>query len=163
MRRILSLAGLWLTLLAVIPVQAAPQFPELSGRRVVDVAGLLSSQTRNYLTSILEQHEQATSNQVVVVTLKSLQGEEIADYGYQLGREWEIGHAGKDNGVLLIVALKERKVHIAVGYGLEGTLTDALSKNIIETVITPRFKKGDMEGGIIDGDPRHPCSDRGNL
>lgn len=150
MRRILSLAGLWLTLLAVIPVQSAPQFPSLTGR-VVDQAGLLSSQTRNYLTSILEQHEQATSNQVVVVTLKSLQGEEIADYGYQLGREWEIGHAGRDNGVLLIVALKERKVHIAVGYGLEGTLTDALSKNIIETVITPRFKKGDMEGGIIEG------------
>lgn len=140
----------WAVFLFAAPLQAAPQFPALTGR-VVDQAGLLPAQARNRISDMLERHEQATSNQVVVVTLKSLQGYDIADFGYQLGREWEIGQEGRDNGVLLIVAPKERKVHIEVGYGLEGTLTDALSKNIIETVITPRFKQNDMEGGIIEG------------
>jgi uncharacterized protein len=87
----------------------------------------------------------------VIVTLKSLQGNQIEDFGYQLGRHWGIGQEGKDNGVLLIVAPTERKVRIEVGYGLEGTLTDALSKTIIEQEITPRFKRGDMGEGIVAG------------
>lgn len=138
-----------MTLLAT-SLQAAPEFPPLTGR-VVDNAGLLSQQTERQLTQMLAQHEQATSNQVVVVTLASLQGYEIADFGYQLGREWGIGQKGRDNGVLLIVAPSERRVRIEVGYGLEGSLTDAMSKNIIETEITPRFKQGDMEGGVVAG------------
>ncbi len=151
MRGALSLTGLlWIGLLLVLPVQAAPSFPVLTGR-VVDQAGLLSPPSVSKLTAMLAQHEQATSNQVVVVTLPSLQGYEIADYGFQLGREWGIGQEGRDNGALLIVALYERKVRIEVGYGLEGALTDALSKNIIDTIITPRFKQGDMEDGIIEG------------
>lgn len=151
MGRLLTLSGLfWAALLLVLPVQAAPQFPALTGR-VVDQAGLLSAATQRELTARLQQHEDSTSNQVVVVTLNSLQGYDIADYGYKLGRHWGIGQQGRDNGVLLIVAPNERKVRIEVGYGLEGTLTDALSKNIIETVITPRFKQGDMDGGIKEG------------
>ena len=129
---------------------AALKFPELSGR-VVDEAELLSPSQAAEVTTKLAAHEQATTNQVVVVTLKSLQGNEIADFGYQLGRHWGIGQEGKDNGVLLIVAPTERKVRIEVGYGLEGTLTDALSKTIIEQEIVPRFKKGDMAGGIVAG------------
>lgn len=131
-------------------LQAAPEFPALSGR-VVDQARLLSDSTERQLTSLLAEHEQKTSNQVVVVTLGSLQGYDIAEFGYQLGRHWAIGQEGKDNGVLLIVAPNERKARIEVGYGLEGTLTDALSTNIIESEITPRFKQGDMEGGILAG------------
>lgn len=151
MRRALFYAGLcWALLLFVLPAQAAPEFPALTGR-VVDQAGLLSPQSIREITALLQRHEEATSNQVVVVTLNSLQGYEISDYGYQLGRFWQIGQEGRDNGVLLIVAPNERKVRIEVGYGLEGSLTDALSKNIIETVITPRFKQGDMEGGIKEG------------
>lgn len=141
---------LWAAFLFMSPAQAAPEFPALSSR-VVDQAGLLSRDAESRLSAMLAQHEQATSNQVVVVTLSSLQGYPIETYGYQLGRHWGIGQKGKNNGVLLIVAPTERKVRIEVGYGLEGTLTDALSKNIIETVITPRFKKGDMEGGIVAG------------
>jgi len=141
---------LWAALLFALPVQAAPEFPALSSR-IVDQAGLLSGQTESQLSALLAQHEASTSNQVVVVTLDTLQGYPIETYGYQLGRHWGIGQKGKNNGVLLIVAPTERKVRIEVGYGLEGTLTDALSKNIIETVITPRFKKGDMEGGIVEG------------
>lgn len=141
---------LFLLLALALPLQAAPEFPALTGR-VVDQADILTPQTENRLNSLLAQQEQATSNQVVVVTLRSLQGYAIEDYGYQLGRHWGIGQKENDNGVLLIVAPNERKVRIEVGYGLEGSLTDALSKNIIETVITPRFKQGDMNGGVLEG------------
>jgi uncharacterized protein len=103
------------------------------------------------LTRLLAEHESQTTNQVVVVTLESLQGYEIEDFGYQLGRHWGIGQEGKDNGVLLVVAPTERKVRIEVGYGLEGTLTDALSHEIIETRILPAFKKGDYAAGIGRG------------
>jgi uncharacterized protein len=145
----ISSALFWAALFAPL-LQAAPEFPPLSGR-VVDQANLLSPQAERELTALLAQHEEATSNQVVVVTLSSLGGYEIADYGYQLGRHWGIGQQGRDNGALLIVAPSERKVRIEVGYGLEGSLTDARSKQIIETEITPRFKQRDMEGGIIAG------------
>jgi uncharacterized protein len=87
----------------------------------------------------------------VVVTLPSLQGYPIEEFGYQLGRKWGIGTAKWDNGVILIVASNERKVRIEVGSGLEGTLTDALSKIIIENAILPRFRDGDFAGGIKNG------------
>jgi uncharacterized protein len=150
MRYLLSLTALLWAVLFTPALQAEPEFPALSGR-VVDQASVLSAPVIQQLTTLLAQHEAATGNQVVVVTLSSLQGYEIEEFGYQLGREWGIGEKGKDNGVLLIVAPNERKLRIEVGYGLEGTLTDALSKNIIETVITPRFKQKDMPGGIVEG------------
>ena len=129
---------------------AAPQFPALTGR-VVDNAGLLSAPERQRLTRLLEEHEAQTTNQVVIVTLESLQGYVIEDFGYELGRHWGIGQEGKDNGVLLIVASTERKVRIEVGYGLEGTLTDALSRDIIETRILPAFRSNNYERGIARG------------
>ncbi len=129
---------------------AAPQFPKLTGR-VVDNAELLSTSERERLTSLLAEHESQTTNQVVVVTLKSLQGYVIEDFGYQLARHWGIGQEGKDNGVLLVVAPTERKVRIEVGYGLEGTLTDALSRNIIDVHILSAFKAGNYETGIRRG------------
>jgi uncharacterized protein len=141
---------LLLLLALALPLQAAPEFPALTGR-VVDQAGLLSQQARSELSAMLAEHEKATSNQLVVVTLKSLQGNDIADYGYQLGRHWGIGQEGKNNGVLLIVAPQERKVRIEVGYGLEGTLTDAISHDIIQSVILPQFRQGDYPQGIRNG------------
>jgi uncharacterized protein len=138
---------LWLIMGAA---HAAPEFPALSGR-VVDEAGLLSAATRAQLTQLSEQHERSTSNQLVVVTVKSLQGYPVEDFGYQLGRFWGIGQKGRNNGVLLIVAPNEREVRIEVGYGLEGQLTDALSSHIIQGQILPRFKSGDYEGGIVAG------------
>jgi uncharacterized protein len=125
-------------------------FPTLTGR-VVDDAGLLDAADRASLTETLADLETKTTDQLVVVTLKSLQGTSIEDYGYQLGRHWQIGQKDKDSGVLLIVAASERKVRIEVGYGLEGTLTDALTKVIIERAILPRFKAGDLPGGIRSG------------
>jgi uncharacterized protein len=150
MRNFMNLAVLLWAALVSMTLQAAPEFPPLTGR-VVDRAELLSPQAEQQLSTLLARHEQATSSQVVVVTLNTLQGYAISEYGYQLGRHWEIGQQGRDNGVLLIVAPNEKEVRIEVGYGLEGSLTDALSKNIIETEITPRFRQGDMEGGIVNG------------
>jgi len=129
---------------------ADPQFPALTGR-VVDDAGLLTPAARDRITGWLEQFEHSTKRQVVVVTLDSLQGYPIEDFGYRLGRFWGIGEKGKNTGVLLIVAPHERRVRIEVGYGLEGELTDAASSEIIDQDILPRFKQGDYEQGILAG------------
>lgn len=137
-------------LLYALAVQAQPSFPPLRGR-VVDQAGLLDAPVESRLTRMLAAHEKATTEQVVVVTVPDLQGYSIADYGYQLGRFWGIGQQGEDNGALLIVAPKERKIRIEVGYGLEGRLTDAQSSVIINQVIAPAFKQGDFAGGITRG------------
>ena len=131
-------------------IHADAHFPPLSGR-VVDNANLLDPALERRLSSLLEGHQNATGNQVVIATLPDLGGYDIETYGYQLGRSWGIGQQGKDNGVLLIVAKKERKVRIEVGYGLEGTLTDAISSNIINSVILPEFKKARFENGIEQG------------
>ncbi|MEM8685838.1 MAG: TPM domain-containing protein [Pseudomonadota bacterium] len=139
-----------LLLLWIAAAFAAPDFPQLTGR-VVDQAGLLDAGTRASLSKKLEALEKQTTDQLVVVTLKSLQGETIETYGYQLGRHWGIGQKEKNNGALLIVAAKERKVRIEVGYGLEGVLTDALTKLIIDSAIVPRFRAGDFPGGITAG------------
>jgi len=148
-RRIFWPVAATLALVASV-VWAALTFPALTGR-VVDDAGLLTPAERQSLTDMLAAYEQKTTNQVVVVTLKSLQGTSIEDYGYQLGRHWGIGQKGKDNGALLIVAPNERKVRIEVGYGLEGDLTDAASKLIIENIIVPAFKSGQFGPGIVAG------------
>jgi uncharacterized protein len=149
MRR--AFAFLPLLLLAIAVVQAAePEFPPLTGR-VNDRAGLLSERDQRELEAALAQFETETTNQIVVATLESLQGLPIEDYGYQLGRHWGIGQAGKDNGALLIVAPEEREVRIEVGYGLEGELTDAQSRTIIETSILPHFRQGDFAAGVKAG------------
>ncbi|QMW22616.1 TPM domain-containing protein [Sandaracinobacteroides saxicola] len=130
--------------------QAAPTFPALTGR-VVDAANILPADVRADLEAKSAALEAATKAQFVVVTLPDLQGLEIEDYGYQLGRAWGIGRAGTNDGVLLIVAPNERRVRIEVGYGLEPVLTDALSSVIIQQAILPRFKAGDLAGGVRDG------------
>lgn len=146
----LSLAGLLWLLATTLPAQAELVFPALTGR-VVDNAGMLSPAQREQLTQRLAALEQATSDQVVVVTLADLQGTTIEEFGYQLGRYWGIGQRGKNNGALLIVAKAERKLRIEVGYGLEDRLTDAQTSVIINQVISPAFRAGDFAQGIIDG------------
>ena len=129
---------------------AEPTFPALSGR-VVDGARLLSPAAEAALTAKLEALEADTGDQLVVVTLDSLQDYEIEDYGYRLGRAWGIGQSETDKGVLLIVAPNERKVRIEVGYGLEPVLTDALSSHIIQDDILPPFRQSGFERGINAG------------
>lgn len=137
-------------LLFCTPAFAAPTFPALTGR-VVDDANVLSSQTRQQLSEKLQSLEDRTTRQLVVVTLPSLQGYDIADYGYQLGRAWGIGQKKENNGVLFIIVPSEHKVRIEVGYGLEPILTDALSEVILSEKVLPKFRSGDIEGGIVDG------------
>ena len=134
----------------IAPAWAAPTFPALSGR-VVDDAHILSDATKTDLDQKLAALEQKTSRQLVVVTIPSLQGYEISDYGYQLGRAWGIGQAKLNNGILLIVAPTEHKVRIEVGYGLEPIMTDAFSSVIIQTQILPKFRAGDFNGGVEAG------------
>ena len=127
-----------------------PAFPALTGP-VVDDAHLLPPDVFAALSRKLADYARATSTQLVVVTLPTLKGYPIDEYGYQLGRHWGIGQKGKNNGVLLIVDAGERRVRIEVGYGLEGTLTDAQSFWIIHNVIVPQFAKGAYAAGIVDG------------
>ena len=121
--------------------------PALTGR-VVDLAGLLDPARQAELTAQLEAHEKETSNQIVIATVPTLNGYDIADYSNRLGRHWQIGTAEEDNGVLLVVAPNERKVRIEVGYGLEGALTDSLSSIIIQREILPAFRKDQFGSGI---------------
>ena len=149
-RAIAVLAVLWLGLTAPAWSQSAPDFPRLTGR-VVDQANLLSPPAEAAVTEKLAALERQTGDQLVVITLTSLQDREIEDYGYQLGRAWGIGKSENDSGALLIVAPNERKVRIEVGYGLEPVLTDAMSSHIIQTEILPAFKVGGFEQGITQG------------
>ena len=123
-------------------------FPKLEGR-VIDEANLLSPAVKKDIDAILKKEENRTSNQIVVVILNSLNGYTIEDYSYQLGRFWKIGQKDKNNGVLLVVSMEEKKIRIEVGYGLEGALTDKIAHEIINYTIKPNFKANQYELGIL--------------
>ncbi|WP_433861294.1 TPM domain-containing protein [Pseudomonas thivervalensis] len=148
--RVLKVGLVLLLWVLAFTAQAELKFPALTGR-VVDAVLMLEPSVRTQLDAQLKAHEQATGEQVVVVTLADLQGSSIEDFGYQLGRHWGIGQKDKNNGALLIVARDDRKLRIEVGYGLEDRLTDAQSSVIINQVITPAFKTGNFNKGISDG------------
>lgn len=143
-------AAFLLFTLAAAPALAQPKFPALTGR-VVDDAHVLPADTVQKLDGELANLEQQTGHQLVVATVPDLQGYEIEDYGYQLGRTWQIGRKGQNDGVIFLIAPKERKVRIEVGYGLEPVLTDALSNVILQRKVIPQFKAGNMPQGIVDG------------
>jgi uncharacterized protein len=129
---------------------AAPNYPDLTGQ-IVDNANLLSAEDKAAILSELQSLEGKSTDQVAVVTVKSLDGYAIEDYGIGLARKWQIGQKGKDNGILLIVAPNERKVRIEVGRRLEPVMTDTMSKIIITNAMLPKFRRGDYPGGIRDG------------
>ena len=146
---VLALVGL--LFFSVAPARAAdPAFPPLTGR-VVDAAHVLTPEVVSELTQRSAAIEASSGRQLVVATVPSLGGLEIEDYGYKLGRAWGIGEKGKNTGLILLVAPTERKVRIEVGYGLEGEVTDALSSVVINQKILPRFKAGDISGGVQAG------------
>jgi uncharacterized protein len=128
----------------------AYSLPPLTGR-VVDQAGIIPQAAAARISAKLEALESKSGIQLVVATVKSLEGDDIAPYANALFRAWGLGEKEKNNGVLLLVAPNERKARIEAGYGLEGTLTDALSKIIITNAMVPRFKEGDFAGGIERG------------
>jgi uncharacterized protein len=149
LRRVPAFAAAFVLLICA-SLALAQTFPKLTGR-VVDDAHLLSAEQVQEVSNQLAQLEQDSGRQLVVVTVPDLQGYEIEDYGYRLGRAWGIGSKDSNDGALLIIAPKERKVRVEVGYGLEPVLTDALSSVIIQTQILPQFRQGNMAAGIIAG------------
>lgn len=148
--RLRAAAFVAFALLATAVAVGAVTYPQLSGR-IVDQANIISADANRSLETKLADLEAKSGIQLVVATVRSLEGQEIEPYANGLFRTWQLGEKAKNNGVLLLVAPNERRVRIEVGYGLEGTLTDALSKVIITNAITPRFKAGDFSDGIVRG------------
>lgn len=136
-----------ITVLMTAFAMAAPNYPELTGR-VVDQAGIFTSDQDVILTNRLRDFETQSGHQMAVATVKSLEGNDIRAYGVELGRKWALGAKGKNDGVLILVAPTEHKVSIEVGYGLEGDLTDAISSVVISHAMVPKFKAGDYFGGV---------------
>jgi uncharacterized protein len=118
---------------------------------VNDNANIINSKDEEKLEALLRDVQAKTSSQVALLTISSLQGENLEDYSLRVAQEWELGQKEFDNGVLLLVALSEKKIRIEVGYGLESIITDAKSGYIIRNYIVPGFKKGDFAGGITNG------------
>jgi uncharacterized protein len=140
----------WIVLISFL-FSYAQQVPEHNGQWVVDNANMLSEQTESTITALLRAHQDSTSNQVVVLTITSLEGGSLEEFGNRVFNTWKIGQEGRDNGVLLLIAKEDRKVRIEVGYGLEGYLTDLESADIIDHVIIPEFKKGNFDQGVLLG------------
>ena len=124
--------------------------PSLTGR-VNDYAAMLSPATRQQLDNVLASLEKEDSTQLAVLTINSLEGENLEEFSLQVAEKWRLGQKGLDNGALLIIAKNDRKLRIEVGYGLEGVLTDLTSGRIIRDIITPQFKNGNFDQGVIDG------------
>ena len=152
MRHLRAYSGLAaaLLLLSLTFAATAQNFPALSGR-IVDAAGIIPATSVAAIEPKLADLEAKSGIQLVVATVKSLDGQEIEPYANALFRAWKLGEKTRNNGVLLLVAPNEHKLRIEVGYGLEGTLTDALAKIVISNAIAPRFKAGDFGGGIERG------------
>ena len=128
----------------------ALEVPKLTAR-VNDYAGMISSQAKSDLETKLYQLEKSDSTQIFILTIPSLEGDALEDFSIHVFDKWKIGRKKLDNGVMLLISKNDRKVRIEVGYGLEGKLTDLISGQIIDNIITPAFKSGDYDKGIIEG------------
>ena len=142
-------AGLALALLAFAALGAV-DVPYLTGR-VVDNAEILKPATRERIAAVSKAHEDKTTDQIVVLTVPTLDGESVEEYAVRVFAAWKLGQKGKDNGVLVLVAPQDRKMRIEVGYGLEGSLTDVAASRIIRNVMTPAFRANNFDGGVADG------------
>lgn len=151
LKRIISgLMGLLLVLTVLVPVAGAREVPALKAR-VNDYAGMIDAGTERRLEQMLAEFERAESTQIVVLTVPSLEGDSLERFSIKVAEAWKIGRKGVDNGAILIVARKERKLRIEVGYGLEGKLTDMTAGRIIRNIMVPSFKNGRFAQGIADG------------
>jgi uncharacterized protein len=135
----------------VLPILSALEVPSRPDGYVTDRAGLLSPPAKAGLETALRGFEAKTSNQVVVATFPSLEGDSLEDFSMRLAEAWKAGQKNKDNGVIFLIFKNDRKMRIEVGYGLEGVLPDALAGQIISQVVAPYFRKGDYSGGILAG------------
>jgi len=150
MRKIVPFLFLVLT---VVPVASGQRVNVLepSGKWVTDNGDFLSIGQERILEQMLSGYADSTSTQIVIVTLKDLQGASASDYAVALGRKWKIGQEGKNNGIVILLTRAERDVYISTGYGMEGAITDALSGKIIRSLMIPRFRKGQFFEGLRDG------------
>ena len=149
--RAAALGLLAAALLALLPFATlAANVPYLSGR-VVDDGEILSAATRLTVGERLKAHEDKTGDQIAVLTVQTIGNDSIEGYATRVFDGWKLGQKGKDNGVLVVVAARDRKMRIEVGYGLEGTLTDVAAARIIRNVMTPAFREGDYDKGVTRG------------
>lgn len=139
----------WVLLATAVPALGL-DVPALTGR-VVDPAHVLPTSAKESIEAKLADHEAKTTNQVAVLILPSLEGESLEEFSHRVATTWRLGVKGTDNGALLLIVMRERKIRIEVGYGLEGDLTDARSAQIIRNEIVPRFRAGDFVGGVSAG------------
>lgn len=137
--------------LLLLPSHLLALEPPRLGGRVNDYAGLLSPATASALEKRLADFEQTQSTQVVLLTIPSLQGDDIDQFAIRVADSWKIGQKGKDNGVLLVIAKAERRVRIEVGMGLQGVLPDITASRIIRDSMRPHLKRGDFDAGISAG------------
>ncbi|MDF1592544.1 MAG: TPM domain-containing protein [Desulfobacterales bacterium] len=139
----------WLLLAAASPAEGVT-VPERPARYVVDLAGIIDAETETKLNGYMQELEQKTTAQFVILTIESLEGESIEDAALKVAHEkWKLGRKGKDNGLLLLVAVKDRKYRIEVGYGLEGVLPDSFVGSVGRDHLVPYFRKGDYSKGIF--------------
>lgn len=148
MRRLLLALALFTLVPASVLAYTSPGNPE---GYVTDFAGILSPETENTLEVELTQFTASTTIEVAVVTVNSLAGDDVAVYANELFREWGIGKKATDNGLLVLVAPNEHQMRIEVGYGLEGAVPDITAGRIVDDVMTPAFKSGDYDGGVLAG------------
>ena len=148
--KITSLSVLIFVLFATFNIAYCADIPYLSGR-VNDNAQILSESTFKSLSNTLKEFENRTTNQIVILTITSLEGESIEDFSYKVFNDWKLGQKDKNNGILIVVVPDERKMRIEVGYGLEATLTDLMASRIIRNIMAPRFREGDYDGGLTEG------------
>jgi uncharacterized protein len=146
----LKRAVLIIALVVLVPVIGLAAYPKPTGF-VNDFAGIIKPETKAKLEGLMASFERSTGNEVAVVTLPSLDGNPVEDVAVELFGQWGIGKKGKDNGILFLIAPNEKRMRIEVGYGLEGTINDALAGRILDQAVVPRFREGDMDGGIAAG------------
>lgn len=127
------------------------RIPAPPDHRLNDYGGALSPGDRERLEQKLSQRERGNTNQIVVAVFRSLEGESLEDFSVRLAQAWRVGQKGLDNGVVFLVFVEDRKMRLEVGYGLEGSLTDAVSASILRQVVAPRFREGKMADGIAAG------------
>jgi len=142
---------IFLFLFSFVVSQAQPPIPELWGTRIHDEAGILSPTFVHQLEQRLKIHEDSTSNQIALLAIETLDGYPVEQYAIEVAKKWQLGGKEKDNGILVLVAIKDRKIRIEVGFGLEGVLPDITANQIIRKEMAPYFGKQDYEGGIQSG------------
>ena len=151
MKKLLVILGLLFSFCVSAQIEKAipkrPNPPKL----VNDFTGTLTQQQVDALEAKLVAYDDSSSNQIAVVIVNTLDGHDVSDYAFTIGREWEVGNKDKNNGIVLLVAKEDRKVNVQVGYGLEGAVPDVTAKRIIENEITPNFKEGNYYRGIEEG------------